>query len=179
MRKGALRFEDARTLRPVRVAHDNGGRRGETRRRRLEEIHRILRPRRNRENRPRARRVRRFRSEPGMGGTIILWQALRGGQIDVYPEYTGTIGEEILKTKQPLSRRRDARGARRNSTSACPRTSASTTPTRSSCAATEADRLGIRTISDLRAHPELKVRADARVSRSAGWLASARRAPTA
>ncbi|MBO0696045.1 MAG: glycine/betaine ABC transporter substrate-binding protein, partial [Verrucomicrobia bacterium] len=23
----------------------------------------------------------------GMGGTIILWQALRGGQIDVYPEY--------------------------------------------------------------------------------------------
>ena len=35
----------------------------------------------------------------GMGGTIILWQALRGGQIDVYPEYTGTIGEEILKTK--------------------------------------------------------------------------------
>ena len=39
----------------------------------------------------------------GMGGTIILWQALSGGQIDLYPEYTGTIGEEILKTKQPLS----------------------------------------------------------------------------
>jgi osmoprotectant transport system permease protein len=33
----------------------------------------------------------------GMGGTIILWQALRGGQIDAYPEYTGTIAEEILK----------------------------------------------------------------------------------
>ena len=33
----------------------------------------------------------------GMGGTIILWQALRTGQIAVYPEYTGTIGEEILK----------------------------------------------------------------------------------
>ena len=27
----------------------------------------------------------------GMGGTIILWEALRGGQIDAYPEYTGTI----------------------------------------------------------------------------------------
>ena len=27
----------------------------------------------------------------GMGGTIILWQALRSGQIDLYPEYTGTI----------------------------------------------------------------------------------------
>src|SRR5213079_2402355 len=33
----------------------------------------------------------------GMGGTIILWQALRGGQIDAYPEYTGTITQEILK----------------------------------------------------------------------------------
>jgi osmoprotectant transport system permease protein len=39
----------------------------------------------------------------GMGGTIILWQALRGGDVQVYPEYTGTVTEEILKTKQPLS----------------------------------------------------------------------------
>src|SRR6266403_202355 len=36
---------------------------------------------------------------PGMGGTIILWQALRGAQIDLYPEYTGTIAEEILKDR--------------------------------------------------------------------------------
>lgn len=34
----------------------------------------------------------------GMGGTIILWQALRSNQIAAYPEYTGTIAEEILKT---------------------------------------------------------------------------------
>jgi osmoprotectant transport system permease protein len=33
----------------------------------------------------------------GMGGTIILWEALRGGQIGAYPEYTGTITQEILK----------------------------------------------------------------------------------
>src|SRR5438128_7681591 len=39
----------------------------------------------------------------GMGGTIILWQALRGGQIDAYPEYTGTIGEEILQNGRQLS----------------------------------------------------------------------------
>jgi osmoprotectant transport system permease protein len=38
----------------------------------------------------------------GMGGTIILWQALQGGEITLYPEYTGTIAEEILKTKPPL-----------------------------------------------------------------------------
>src|SRR4029077_21034251 len=36
----------------------------------------------------------------GMGGTIIVWQALRGAQIDAYPEYTGTIAEEILKDQQ-------------------------------------------------------------------------------
>ncbi|MBA2623417.1 MAG: ABC transporter permease subunit [Chthoniobacterales bacterium] len=39
----------------------------------------------------------------GMGGTIILWEALRTGQIAVYPEYTGTIAEEILKSPAMVS----------------------------------------------------------------------------
>src|SRR5262252_527908 len=39
----------------------------------------------------------------GMGGTIILWQALRGGQITAYPEYTGTIAQEILKKNDASS----------------------------------------------------------------------------
>ncbi len=33
----------------------------------------------------------------GLGGTGILVDALRGGNIDVYPEYSGTIAREILK----------------------------------------------------------------------------------
>jgi osmoprotectant transport system permease protein len=33
----------------------------------------------------------------GMGATAIVWQALRGGDIAAYPEYTGTISEEILR----------------------------------------------------------------------------------
>ena len=37
---------------------------------------------------------------PGMGGTAILFQALRAGAIDVYPEYTGTIAREILKLRR-------------------------------------------------------------------------------
>lgn len=32
----------------------------------------------------------------GLGGTRILWEALLAGQIDVYPEYTGTLSEEIF-----------------------------------------------------------------------------------
>jgi len=31
-----------------------------------------------------------------MGGTKILWEALKRGDIDAYPEYTGTIIQEIL-----------------------------------------------------------------------------------
>jgi len=37
-----------------------------------------------------------------VGNTIITYQALQNGQIDVYPEYTGTIVTEILK-EQPAS----------------------------------------------------------------------------
>ncbi|MFQ5707097.1 MAG: glycine betaine ABC transporter substrate-binding protein [bacterium] len=33
----------------------------------------------------------------GLGGTIICFQALVNGEIDVYPEYTGTIEQAILK----------------------------------------------------------------------------------
>ncbi|HET7224514.1 MAG TPA: glycine betaine ABC transporter substrate-binding protein [Candidatus Eisenbacteria bacterium] len=33
-----------------------------------------------------------------LGGTDIVWQALTSGGVDVYPEYTGTIAEVILKT---------------------------------------------------------------------------------
>ncbi|HEY6106769.1 MAG TPA: glycine betaine ABC transporter substrate-binding protein, partial [Anaeromyxobacteraceae bacterium] len=31
-----------------------------------------------------------------LGGTRILWEALRRGDLDVYPEYTGTLRREIL-----------------------------------------------------------------------------------
>jgi len=39
-----------------------------------------------------------------LGGTQILWNALRKGDIHVYPEYTGTIIEEILSQKGGVSR---------------------------------------------------------------------------
>ncbi len=40
---------------------------------------------------------------PGMGGTIVLWEALRTGAITAYPDYTGTIQEEILKQPRDAS----------------------------------------------------------------------------
>ena len=33
----------------------------------------------------------------GLGNTGIAFAALKEGAIDLYPEYTGTIGQEILK----------------------------------------------------------------------------------
>ena len=39
---------------------------------------------------------------PGLGNTGILYEALKNGAIDVYPEYTGTIAREILKTEDRL-----------------------------------------------------------------------------
>jgi osmoprotectant transport system permease protein len=36
----------------------------------------------------------------GMGNTGILFEALKGGAIDVYPDYTGTLTEAILKQPQ-------------------------------------------------------------------------------
>jgi len=38
----------------------------------------------------------------GLGNTAILYEALRSGGVDVYPEYTGTIAREILKTEENL-----------------------------------------------------------------------------
>ncbi|MGZ5587603.1 MAG: glycine betaine ABC transporter substrate-binding protein [Usitatibacter sp.] len=40
---------------------------------------------------------------PGLGNTAILVEALSHGAIDAYPEYTGTILREVLKTSENLS----------------------------------------------------------------------------
>jgi osmoprotectant transport system permease protein len=39
---------------------------------------------------------------PGLGNTAILYEALKSGAVDVYPEYTGTIAREILKIEENL-----------------------------------------------------------------------------
>ncbi|HXI59032.1 MAG TPA: glycine betaine ABC transporter substrate-binding protein [Polyangia bacterium] len=36
-----------------------------------------------------------------LGGTRLCWDALLAGQIDVYPDYTGTLTEEILRGAAP------------------------------------------------------------------------------
>jgi len=89
---------------------------------------------------------------PGMGGTIILWQALRGDQIDIYSEYTGTIAEEILKDRQANIREALAKfGVGITEPLGFNNTYALV------MRRDRVQKLGVRTISDLRNHPELKV----------------------
>lgn len=38
-----------------------------------------------------------------LGGTTIAFEALKNGDIDIYPEYTGTIANEILNEKKALT----------------------------------------------------------------------------
>jgi len=37
----------------------------------------------------------------GLGGTLVCYEALRNGEVDVYPEYSGTLGRVILKVDDP------------------------------------------------------------------------------
>ena len=91
----------------------------------------------------------------GMGGTIILWEALRTGQIALYPEYTGTIAEEILKTPGVVSlealRTELAKSGVGISDELGFNNTYALVMRRDTAAARH-----IRKISDLRAHPELK-----------------------
>jgi len=94
--------------------------------------------------------------KPGMGGTIILWQALRGGEIALYPEYTGTIGEEILKAKEPLTLD-EMRGMLRQQGAGMTGELGFNNTYALVMRRDRAAKLGIHKISDLRRYPQLNI----------------------
>lgn len=90
----------------------------------------------------------------GMGGTIILWEALSQNAITSYPEYTGTISEEILKrqggmTPDQMREELSSRGIGMTGPLGFNNTYALVMKK------DRARQLGISTISDLRNHPNL------------------------
>ena len=93
---------------------------------------------------------------PGMGGTIIVWQAIKTGEIQVYPEYTGTISEEILKepsmhSLDSIRERLRAFGVGMTNPLGFNNTWALV------MRRSKAERLGIRSLSDLKKHADLKL----------------------
>jgi len=106
-----------------------------------------------------------------LGGTTVLWEALRRGDIDVYPEYTGTLRQELLAGRAPpdddaLRRLLAAEGLRMSAPLGFNNTYAL------GMKEEEAERLGIRRISELRAHPELRFGfSNEFMDRADGWPA--------
>ncbi|HEX4025659.1 MAG TPA: glycine betaine ABC transporter substrate-binding protein [Steroidobacteraceae bacterium] len=90
-----------------------------------------------------------------MGGSAILWQALLDGSIDAYPEYTGTITQQLLHGLPPRSPAQlaAALAARGLGISASmgfeDRYALAVEPAL-------AAKLQLRTLSDLASHPQLR-----------------------
>ena len=106
---------------------------------------------------------------PGLGNTGIVFAALKAGSIDLYPEYTGTIAKEILKLDgnpgmEALNRALAPMGfgvavplGFNNSYALAMR-------------GERAQKLGIRALSDLARHPELKLGLSQEfIGRADGW----------
>ena len=91
-----------------------------------------------------------------LGGTEIVFQALRSGEIDVYPEYTGTIQEVILKSPRRLGIHEMAEHLRTMGFSVSDpigfNDSYAIAVTREA-----ARRYGLATLSDLARHPEIRL----------------------
>ncbi len=105
----------------------------------------------------------------GLGNTGIVFAALQGGSIDVYPEYTGTISQELLKSKTPLTL--SAMNAK-----LAPLGLAVGLPLgfndgyALAMRGDLAQELGIKTLSDLAKHPELKLGLSQEfLKRADGW----------
>lgn len=116
-----------------------------------------------------------------LGGTRFVWSALLSGQIDVYPEYTGTLLQEILAGESvdeasPLARILAEKGIGISAPLGFNNTYAL------GMNEEKAERLGIRTITDLRKHPDLTLAfSNEFMDRGDGWpgLRSAYRLPHA
>ena len=113
--------------------------------------------------------------KPGLGNTAIVFEALRSGNIDVYPEYIGTIDLELLKHQGSTSLAQINREL-------APMGLAAGIPlgfnNTYALAMRTADnkRLGIRDLTDLAQHPELRLGLSHEfLGRADGWPGLAQR----
>lgn len=109
-----------------------------------------------------------------LGGSRILFDATRAGEIDVYPEYTGTLRFEILSAAR-LERDADIPAALARRGLAMSRPLGFSNGYALAMQPAVADRLGIRTIGDLAGHPDLSVAVSNEfLERGDGWRALSR-----
>lgn len=116
-----------------------------------------------------ARPYAKIEHRQGLGNTAIVVEALKAGAIDVYVDYTGTIAREILKNPEADTLEKLNQGlAALGWGVAAPLGFENTY----AVALTEqrAQALNVRTLSDLAAHPELKLGLSHEfIGRADGW----------
>ncbi len=107
--------------------------------------------------------------QSGLGNTGIVFAALQSGSIDIYPEYTGTITQELLKTKETLDLpAMNARLAPLGLAAGIPLGFNDTYAL--AMREDQAQKLNIVTLSDLAKHPELKLGLSQEfLKRADGW----------
>ncbi|HEX9052438.1 MAG TPA: glycine betaine ABC transporter substrate-binding protein [Anaeromyxobacter sp.] len=106
-----------------------------------------------------------------MGGTRVLWEALRRGEIDLYPDYTGTVAREILDDRGPVDEDalRSALAARGMGAT---RSLGFEDRYAIGVRREVATRLGLSRVSDLARHPELRLGfTNEFMDRADGWPA--------
>lgn len=91
-----------------------------------------------------------------LGGTRVLWSALQRGDIDVYPEYTGTIAEEIFSGELSAADLETMRARLRESGIGMSAPLGFENTYAIGLLSSRADELDLHTISDLASHPELR-----------------------
>ena len=107
--------------------------------------------------------------QQGLGNTAIVLNALTSGSIDVYPEYTGTIAKEILKLDAvPPLDELNAKLAPMGLAVAVPLGFNNTYAL--ALRADDARGKGVARLSDLKAHPELRLGLSQEfIGRADGW----------
>lgn len=106
-----------------------------------------------------------------MGGTAILWEALKSGSIDAYVEYTGTIAEEIFSQKQ-LKTFDQMKAALKEEGISITSPLGFNNTYALGMKAEIAQKLGIKKISDLNQYPDLSIGFSSEfMSRADGWPA--------
>jgi osmoprotectant transport system permease protein len=104
-----------------------------------------------------------------LGGTRVLWSALTRGDIDCYPEYSGTLRAEIFPEASIADREQLGEALARAGAWASPQLGFNNTYVLG-MRREQAQRLGIRRISQLAAHPELRIGfSNEFMQRADGW----------
>lgn len=105
-----------------------------------------------------------------LGGTAILWSALEHGDIDAYPEYTGTLTHELLKNVPPDADIPTLRAVLKPLGIGVTDSLGFNDTYAIGMRENQAAQLNIRRLSDLASHPELRLGfSNEFMARSDGW----------